>query len=565
MVEGTGTSAAKRAFVIMPFDEKFDNFYQYVIKPTVEECGYKPIFKHELSGPIMEQIYDYIAQCEICIVVMTDFNWNVAYELGVRHAFAPKGTFLLLDESQKQSQETQQGAKSYFDVQGLNILFYPEDWDHNTPTQEIRRKLAALIKDTMQGERDDSPAYSKHPIIAAMHQKRAVFSQQNEKNMTEEEEAARERRQELTPNKNENKTKDRPVSIEYQEEAHTNRYLDALMNSVVNSDFCGNHAVAQLVKLQSRGDKEKFVGFLAEVMKNGHLNESQCQSVADLCAKFADSDFERIFLEYAFEKYGYDGIKEMYARLLVQTPGEQKQAIRIVNELIGLTHTEKGYHAAEYKSDTALSCFCDVYISLGKYADLLEITKMLATKCKKFRSLSLVYKTMAACCLHLEDQWDAFLEHIQRAIHYHDTDSLHDMCSVYYREEGIYSRSYCELEHAIYLNPKNGQYYLRLGGMILSEHYARTSLTEQPHPIDRSKTVRYALPYLFYPFKNGVLVHDEVLTFLYNHDLTDELTRFLSAYQQGDGKKEKILEAFSDLDFTFVEYAVTNGAKHDPL
>lgn len=88
-------------FIVMPFDEKRNFLYDYVIKPTLESHP-KFLFKCRradeppTSGKISQEIIDLIKKSDIVIADVTIENPNVFYELGYTHS--EKGNALLLSE-----------------------------------------------------------------------------------------------------------------------------------------------------------------------------------------------------------------------------------------------------------------------------------------------------------------------------------------------------------------------------------------------------------------------------------------------------------------------------------
>jgi nucleoside 2-deoxyribosyltransferase len=84
------------AFVLMPFDSKFDDVYTIGIKETATRLGItaervdEQIFHKE---NILERIYNQINSADFIISDMTGRNPNVFYETGYAHA---KGKICLL-------------------------------------------------------------------------------------------------------------------------------------------------------------------------------------------------------------------------------------------------------------------------------------------------------------------------------------------------------------------------------------------------------------------------------------------------------------------------------------
>jgi nucleoside 2-deoxyribosyltransferase len=77
------------AFVLMPFEDRFDDVYRLGIKAAVEELGMiaarvdEQVFHNE---GILERIYNQIDAADFIIADMTSRNPNVFYEVGYAHA-----------------------------------------------------------------------------------------------------------------------------------------------------------------------------------------------------------------------------------------------------------------------------------------------------------------------------------------------------------------------------------------------------------------------------------------------------------------------------------------------
>jgi hypothetical protein len=96
-----------RAFVLMPFGGKRD-----VESGTEVDCDppfhkvYRPLLEdadldwsradlETDTGIIHPSMLEHLANCDVAIADLTTTNFNVAYELGVRHVFAPRSTVLV--------------------------------------------------------------------------------------------------------------------------------------------------------------------------------------------------------------------------------------------------------------------------------------------------------------------------------------------------------------------------------------------------------------------------------------------------------------------------------------
>lgn len=75
-------------FVMMPFGQWFDRYYQEIYIPAIKDAGFEPVRADELfsSGSVVEQIWEQIEKAKVLLADLTDRNPNVFYELGLAHA-----------------------------------------------------------------------------------------------------------------------------------------------------------------------------------------------------------------------------------------------------------------------------------------------------------------------------------------------------------------------------------------------------------------------------------------------------------------------------------------------
>ena len=147
-------------FIIMPFGRKtdesgrvveFDQVYDTIIKPAVEEAGLNPIRADEefLGGIIHKSMFERLIICEYAIADLTTANANVFYELGVRHGIRPHSTILTFAK----------GMRLPFDVVLLRALPYKLD-SFGIPIEADthRKKIIERLKEC-RNPIDDSPVF----------------------------------------------------------------------------------------------------------------------------------------------------------------------------------------------------------------------------------------------------------------------------------------------------------------------------------------------------------------------------------------------------------------------
>lgn len=97
----------KDCFVIMPFSATKDyrneaywtHFFFNFLTPALERHGYRPRRSEANGNNLIRGIMDDLVCSHLVIAVLTDFNPNVWYELGVRHSHR-SGTIMLCEEDQ---------------------------------------------------------------------------------------------------------------------------------------------------------------------------------------------------------------------------------------------------------------------------------------------------------------------------------------------------------------------------------------------------------------------------------------------------------------------------------
>lgn len=142
----------RKCFVIMPFsktvdqhDEEYWTIFFNIIKKIMEEKGY--VCTRSEVGPykLFSNIVENIEKSDVVVAVLTDFNANVWYELGIRHTLRT-GTIMLLQE----------GQKAPFDISDFGIIFYK---DSIGLEQDIKKAVEKYL-DKLDDSVCDSPVTS---------------------------------------------------------------------------------------------------------------------------------------------------------------------------------------------------------------------------------------------------------------------------------------------------------------------------------------------------------------------------------------------------------------------
>jgi hypothetical protein len=87
--DGGGRIMAKpEAFVIMPYEDPYENVYSNIIHIVLKQCGFEPLRADQVqrSTPFSKDIETYIRSADLVIAEVSEKNLNVHYELGIAMA-----------------------------------------------------------------------------------------------------------------------------------------------------------------------------------------------------------------------------------------------------------------------------------------------------------------------------------------------------------------------------------------------------------------------------------------------------------------------------------------------
>ncbi len=129
-----------KAFVLMPFEEEFENIYDYLIHDPLSKAGYEVKRADDILSQrnIMEDIVQSISGSDLIIADLSTANPNVYYELGLAHAFKKKVILL-----------AQEIKEVPFDLQSYRVISYST---HFTKMNNARQEFQKYIEGVRTGE-----------------------------------------------------------------------------------------------------------------------------------------------------------------------------------------------------------------------------------------------------------------------------------------------------------------------------------------------------------------------------------------------------------------------------
>lgn len=142
-------------FVIMPFGNWFNRYYQEIYVPAIKEASFEPVRVDELfsTGSVVEQIWEQISKASVLLADLSNKNPNVFYELGLAHA-AKKPVILTASKLEDVP----------FDLRHLRVILYEirePDW-----SQKLKNNITSYVKNAAKDPTKSIP----HPFRMEMIQ-----------------------------------------------------------------------------------------------------------------------------------------------------------------------------------------------------------------------------------------------------------------------------------------------------------------------------------------------------------------------------------------------------------
>jgi hypothetical protein len=153
-------------FIVRPFGTKngidFDRVEKELIRPAMGQAGLTGGTTGEFiqQGNIRTDMFEQLLIADLVIADISIHNANVFYELGIRHAFRDKRTFLLKSKGDKSKENDSKESDVPFDLKTDRYLSY----DGNDPASSMEA-LANALNATLDSQKTDSPVYQLLPEL----------------------------------------------------------------------------------------------------------------------------------------------------------------------------------------------------------------------------------------------------------------------------------------------------------------------------------------------------------------------------------------------------------------
>ncbi|MBR6593998.1 MAG: hypothetical protein IKK83_02285 [Clostridia bacterium] len=500
---------AKKCYVIMPYggnDEarkkRFKSIYSAIIKPAAENKGYTVMREdHEArQGNINTNIIKSLAEADLVIADLSENNWNVAYELGIRHALAKNGTILLIDDK----------TNIMFDIHGNKIISYSYEW-YDCIDDAQQKIMDAIDYIENNNSSSDSPV---HDIFTGFPVKLTDCLTNN----NDEEKAI------IASLRDENaKLKEVLDSAGLSSNAREERHdiTSSLRDALGRSQYSGAKALVKLQEAIGNDKEDDFVNFLSLVLSKGFVSESDCTNIYWMCQKLNNYFVTLTFLEEIVRRFpDNEDFAGKLARQYAKSSENREKAVLTVNKNIGVKKIN-GCYALDKKAMTynLLGAFFDVYIALDRYEEMRDIAALLLETYPKHSDL--IKRNQVTALLGLGEP-AAALEIAKELVLVNDTAQNRYSLYKVYRDLELKAEAYNEIETCIRLSPEDSFYHMVMASYIIDEYYIKLegSLEENACKVTRQQACNAAVPFVFEAYANNYGAAN-CISFLQKNDLKE--------------------------------------------
>lgn len=502
---------SKLCYVIMPYGgdddslkKRYKSIYNAIIKPAAEIKGYTVVREdHEArQGNISANIIRSLAEADLVIADLSLNNWNVSYELGIRHSLCKNGTILLIDSE----------TPLMFDIQGNKVIKYSYEWYEciDEVQQQISDSITFIENNSTHS---DSPV---HDIYTNFSRKIVDYLTDNndaEKNMIANLSSENAKLKEILNN----------AGLSGNDESVRPDVATSFRDAIGRSQFSGEKA---LITLQKKlNNEEEFVAFLGEALSKGFFTESNLLYIYSLCQHLDNYFITIVFLEEAVRIYpDNEEFSGRLAREYAKSYENRDKAVLTVNKNVGVKKVDGKFFIERKKvSYNLLGSFFDVYNILEKYVEMKDIALLLLEHYPKHTDI--IKRNLVTAYNGLEEFDIAETTALELV---ENDPCLRNIFSLYtvYRLSEQNFKAYEQIEKCIQFEPDDPDYSIMMAGLILDSLFIRTE-PDKIAKVSKQKAVAAAVPFVFNAFENGYSL-DKCLTFL-NKNSLDDIARLLYA------------------------------------
>lgn len=478
-----------KAFVIMPYGgtdqervREFKRVFRYLIQDSIDNYDSKAeIIRQDYAsegGYIIRNVIDNLATADVVVADLSYNNWNVAYELGLRHVMSKYGTVLICNDQ----------TELPYDIKQMNVIIYPaKDWIDSA--EEISDQITKAIGNAMKQVRSDSPVFDVYPSLPDKLPLSLSGTDDRMLQLNEELEMAKTEIRKLRGRIEE-------AGLDSSEVKQEKNLLDVMQRAVAKRMYISSEAVAHLQELGDSKKYEEFAEFLAKVLKDGYLNELDCKKVYTICKKLDIPDITKAYLETVVDFYpDSEELRAWLANAYSTDYHDRDKAISLVNEALGIRRKDGNYELVnKVRTRRLLATMFDVYLHLKKYTDIITIGNLMLDKGVKHQGI--IHRNICYAAIYLEDLETARVSSELTVAAEPDSAIAHYTRFKYFDAIGDHPLAIEANEQCIRLEPQDPDYSFMLAGEICDVLCGRDPETLEIRRIEPEERENFAAPYL---------------------------------------------------------------------
>ena len=528
-------------YAIMPYggkDEKLQNHFaevfQLYIKTPAEACGYEVIREDYdgKAGPIPTSIIKHIAESDLVIADVSTVgearqpNFNVAYELGIRHAMIKRGTILIRNTDDDESA---------FDVRQLKTIKYGKTL--LSTQQEIR---AAISKLQSQTEADNEV----HTTYANFSDRMVDYLDGGDTRFTAMQEDNNRLRSEN------NRLQEILNKMGISSEGSTSDDIDiskSIATAMESIQYSGKKLLVTLQQELNRDepDYDKIALHLEKGLTIGQLSESDFRRLRSMFSISELPQLTSLILEVAARRYPASlDFKSYLADVYSDTYETWDKAQRYANEVLKVHCDSDGHYHTDCQQidgDQLAACF-NAYIGINRYDIVIDVGTELLELIPDhreliLRSLGVAYRQTN----QHEEEYNMILRLIQD---YPMSDMNHYRLATYYLRKENYVQAYYQFELASALDLNDVDHMFTIAGVILDRRIART-VGKMKSNLSREESINLAVPFIYQAFEitRSQMTYQRCQDFLLRNRLRTQVEDFKDWIQTGSISQELNFDA----------------------
>lgn len=482
-------------FVIMPYggnDEikqrRYRGVYNGILARAAREAGYEPKRSDLAANPghINADFVRDLANADIVVADLSEYNANVFLELGIRFTLRKSGTVLVMDKEYAESIP--------FDVRNYQVITYsPTDL---ADVEEAVAKIVSGIK-----KRESEPNKSDNLVHDILPWLPHVMREGARDESSERIEALHKELETLRSENSKLETELRRVKPEWTRDDGLPGDID--IDEILNEADAirassGENARLRLHTAIEEGGEQGFVRELREILRSPYLTPIDFQAISRMCDQLGLDDHGRATLEIGRARYPeHVDMMLSLAHDYSSSPNRdlRVRGRRMVEDYLTVEHTPDGPKLSrrppgEYRQ--AAAALFNVYLNENQYDWVISIADSL----EETVGSDVLFARNKARALHklrLNDEAEAAFKYAIGIDSVDDT--LHAFYADFLDDLGRFADAYQEFELAICGDPNDGNRFVNLANHIMLRGVYRDANDALVGPISgRQQRLRLAMP-----------------------------------------------------------------------